>query len=259
MTFNYLVWSLLGPAAWPVWTALLALLSFVLRDRRARRWPLRLAAVSGALTLVLMATPLGYLLIRPLDLRFSPTLPDDAAHIVVLAGAEALRQSTQAGRLEVSAAGERIIEGAALARRYPAARVWIVGGIRGEDDGRADAEWTANAWARLGIAPERIVVVDTTRDTCGNAEAVAAARPVGTMMLVTSAWHMPRSVACFRANGLAVETWPVDYRSWPAKGFADMWSADPSGNLARVDMALHEWVGLALYRAQGRTAELFPN
>jgi uncharacterized SAM-binding protein YcdF (DUF218 family) len=256
MTLNYLLWGLFGPAAWPFWVAAFAFLAVIWRRQAVGRLCGKLAAVAGAMTLLLMLTPVGYLMLRPLDMRFAAQDPERVDDIVVLAGSEALAQSTQAGRLEVSAAGERVIEGAALARRFPNARLWIVGGIRG-DDGRSDAEWTTNAWERLGVDPARIIAIDTTRDTCGNAEAVSRRIP-GAFVLITSAWHLPRAVACFRASGLMPMPWPVDYRTWPTENGRGMWSADLAGNLGRADVALHEWVGLAVYRLRGRTNELFP-
>ena len=76
--------------------------------------------------------------------------------------------------------------------------------------------------------------------------------------IVTSAMHMPRAVACFRAHGLRPLPYPVDYRNAAIERAGDLFQPDLLGNMARADKALHEWLGLALYRLQGRTAELFP-
>jgi uncharacterized SAM-binding protein YcdF (DUF218 family) len=76
-------------------------------------------------------------------------------------------------------------------------------------------------------------------------------------LLVTSAYHMPRAMGVFRAQGLNLEAYPVD---WRTRGWAD--AKRPfltlSGGLGRLDTAVHEWVGLIGYRLTGRTQELFP-
>jgi uncharacterized SAM-binding protein YcdF (DUF218 family) len=64
---------------------------------------------------------------------------------------------------------------------------------------------------------------------------------------------MPRSVACFRAAGWEVTPYPADFSRGPGAfhfGLVD--------NLHDLDVAAHEWVGLAYYRLMGYTKELFP-
>ena len=72
-------------------------------------------------------------------------------------------------------------------------------------------------------------------------------------LLVTSALHMPRSVACFRAAGWDVTPYPTNFRIGP-----DPLSFALPQNLEGVDLAAHEWVGLLYYRLRGYTRDLFP-
>ena len=86
---------------------------------------------------------------------------------------------------------------------------------------------------------------------------LANPKPGERWLLVTSAYHMPRAMAAFRAAGFPVEAYPVD---WRTRGPID--AVQPFGSLGeglrRTDTAVHEWVGLLAYRLTGRTAELFP-
>ena len=86
---------------------------------------------------------------------------------------------------------------------------------------------------------------------------LADPKPGERWLLVTSASHMPRAIAVFRAAGFAVEAYPVN---WRTRGWRD--AAQLFGSLAEgltiTDAAVHEWVGLAAYRLTGRTAEFFP-
>jgi uncharacterized SAM-binding protein YcdF (DUF218 family) len=74
---------------------------------------------------------------------------------------------------------------------------------------------------------------------------------------VTSAYHMPRAMAAFRAAGFPVEPYPVD---WRTRGPIDVVRPFVSlgDGLRRTDTAVHEWIGLLAYRLSGKTAELFP-
>lgn len=260
MTLNYSLWGLFGPVTWPAWLLALAVLLMWLPDRSARRRALAKAAATAALLLFVafLALPTGSWLIAPLEARFPRPALDRLrpAHIVVLSGAERLAASEHSGQLEVGYAGDRVLEGAALAHRFPRATLWAIGGIRLPGSRTADIDWTAGAWHRLGIAPGRVRKVDGTRDTCGNAAGYAATRRArrAAVLLVTSAFHMPRAVACFRRAGIEPIPYPVDYNLIRPTREA------PSGlaQLQLVDLALHEWIGLAYYRLAGRIDDLFP-
>ena len=112
----------------------------------------------------------------------------------------------------------------------------------------------------VGVDPARITFEEDSNDTCGNAantHALLQPTPGEAWVVVTSAMHMPRTIACFRAVGWDVIPQPADYQvvlgAWNSGSFR------MSQNLALLDMALHEWVGLLYYRLTGRTQELFPS
>lgn len=256
---NYTIWGLFGPATWPWWLTMLAFVSLWAAGSTSR-WPRLFAGSAVTAFLALAVLPTGYWLAEPLEARFMRPALDtvEVRHIVVLAGAERLPASARSGRPEVSDAAERIIEGAALARAHPDAALWIIGGVRDRRSPLADVDWTAQSWRRLGIAARRIHIVRDTLDTCANAAGVAARQPGGEILLVTSALHMPRAVACFRQQAIEPVAYPVDYLSPRIDRAADLFSPNLLANIKRTDAALHEWIGLLLYRLQGRTDELLP-
>jgi uncharacterized SAM-binding protein YcdF (DUF218 family) len=64
-------------------------------------------------------------------------------------------------------------------------------------------------------------------------------------------------MACFRAVGWEVIPQPADYQAVVGLGW-NRGSFQVADNLAILDLALHEWLGLAYYRLTGRTRTLFP-
>jgi uncharacterized SAM-binding protein YcdF (DUF218 family) len=105
------------------------------------------------------------------------------------------------------------------------------------------------AW---GVAPERIVVEDRSRNTHENAlfsAEIVRARCFHDVLIVTSAFHMRRAYGCFEAEGLPVDTSPVDFRS-----YADRYPTDllpRAEHLAQSSAALREAFGRVVYRLRG--------
>jgi uncharacterized SAM-binding protein YcdF (DUF218 family) len=128
------------------------------------------------------------------------------------------------------------------------------------EDEAAEAGAVRRFAGALGIDPDRILVEDRSRTTEENAafsKALVEPKPGERWLLVTSAWHMPRAVGCFRQAGFGVTAYPVDFRT---RGASDARRpfAFVSDGLRRVDVAAREWAGLLAYRLAGRVPELFP-
>ena len=106
----------------------------------------------------------------------------------------------------------------------------------------------------------RIIVEAQARNTAENGVfslRLAMPRPGERWLLVTSAYHMPRSMGVFRAAGFPVEAYPVD---WRTRVWVDLQRGFPtlSEGLRRTDAATREWVGLIVYRLTGVSAQLLP-
>jgi uncharacterized SAM-binding protein YcdF (DUF218 family) len=228
---------------------------------------MRLASWFIVTSVVLLAvaglSPLGNVLILPLEERFPPW---DAAHgppdgIVMLGGAISPQVSVERGTIALQEGGARLVVTAELGLRYPKARIVISAGPgalvydEGPEAGVAVRELEA-----LGIAHERITAEEQSRNTVENAvfsRLIANPQPGEHWILVTSAFHMPRAIATFRAAGFPIEAYPVDFRTGgPADALRPFGIA--SRGLRLTDTALHEWMGLLVYRLTGRTNQLFP-
>jgi uncharacterized SAM-binding protein YcdF (DUF218 family) len=95
---------------------------------------------------------------------------------------------------------------------------------------------------------KRVTLESNARTTRENAKRVAALlgeRCKQPWLFVTSAWHMPRSVAEFQSAGCNVTAYPVDFRT----GKETSWSEySMVGSLMAWQTALHEYLGMLVYR-----------
>ena len=208
-------------------------------------------------------SPLGNVLMVPLENRFPPWNPARGAPdgIVVLGGAFETSVAPGRGEISLNEAAERMTSAVELARKYPSARIVFSGGS-GQlvDGGSTEAGLAVRLFENLGVPAGRLVTEDRSRDTDENAKfskAIADPKPGERWMLVTSAHHMPRAIGAFRRVGFAVEAYPVDWRTRGPEDLARPFRIASDG-LKRTDTAVHEWIGLLVYWLTGRSSEFFP-
>ncbi len=175
-------------------------------------------------SLVLLAicgfSPLGNLLLVPLEARFPPWDDTHGAPdgIIVLGGSIDPERSAARGVTVFKGSVDRIVAAAALAHRYPKARIVFSGGSANfvSDDSAKEADYVVSVFERLGIAGNRLTMERRSRNTQENAEftkTLVSPKPGERWLLVTSAFHMPRSIGVFRKAGFAVEPYPADWRT----------------------------------------------
>jgi uncharacterized SAM-binding protein YcdF (DUF218 family) len=209
-----------------------------------------------------LLTPLPELAVRSLESRFPvpPVTAEAVAGIIVLGGAaDDGAVAAARGQPLLGGAAERLTTAMALYRQM-ADRPLVVSGFSGRLNPRgwSEAEITTRLFEQQGLDLSRVRFEAESRNTAENARRTAAllgtdeARP---WLLVTSAWHMPRAVASFRATGLSVLPYPVDFRTEPARL---RWPRDPGESLGLAETALHEWLGLLAYYVAGNSEEIFP-
>jgi uncharacterized SAM-binding protein YcdF (DUF218 family) len=241
----------------------LGLLGALLLPTRLRRSGLALVVGSVVVLAILGLSPVGNLLILPLEERFPPWDSSRGAPdgIIVLGGAIGPELSTLRHEVSLNEAAERMTIVADLARRFPAARIVFSGGNGGLlFDRGTEAEFALQLFLSFGIARERIILEDRSRNTVENAiysRQLAAPKAGERWLLVTSAHHMPRSIGIFRQAGFPVEAYPVDYRTRGVGDYYRPFSTMGDG-LRRTDTAMREWAGLVAYWMTGRSSQLFP-
>lgn len=243
---------------------LLVLLGIVATFFRLRKTGLFLI-ICGFLVLAIGAwTSTGALLLHPLEDHFArpDPAPENVAGIIVLGGGFEGGVNLARGGYELNASGDRMVEAAVLARRYPQARVVVTGGAGSLIlDGEGDGDTAPRLLIALGVAPERLVLENRSRNTYENAvftRELVEPREDETWLLVTSAFHMPRSVGLFRKAGFEVVPWPADYKT---SGIETLGPAQDNvaDSLQNLTIAMREWIGLIAYRLTGRIDSVLPD
>lgn len=208
-------------------------------------------------------SPVSAWVLLPLEERF-PAFAEDSrpvTGIIVLGGGLQTTISAERDQLTLNDAGERQVALADLARRFPDARLVFTGGSGSLKEGSVSEAGTVERFAgTLGVPRGRLILEDRSRNTRENARFSAelvSPKPDERWLLVTSAWHMPRAVGCFRKAGFSVIAYPVDYRT---AGARDAWRLNTfaSDGLLEFDLAVKEWVGLVAYRLAGYSDALMP-
>lgn len=226
---------------------------WLLRRPGRKRRGLGAAVLGGVILLLLSTGPVARGLLGPLE-RQHPALTDltrlpaaaedgQAVWIVVL-GSDHRSDAALPVTSQLSPVGVvRLVEALRLHRALPGSRLLLAG--YGLHDPVSNAEMMASVARALGVASAAIALAPDATRTWD--EAQAARRRVGAepLLLVTSASHMPRAVALFRAAGLDPLPAPAGHR-------ADTLGWLPStANLAASRAALSEYAALALAHARG--------
>jgi len=233
--------------------AVLGVALLVLRYHRTGFW---LCVTATLLLAVLGLTPVSSFALGMLEDQYAvPELSSPPAGIIMLGGATEIPVSSSRHVLAINGAGERLTMTAALAIRFPQARILLSGG---PGHIAADGLVTESSIARdllteLNIQAGRISMEEHSRTTYQNAvgtTALVKPKPGEVWLLVTSAYHMPRAIASFHAAGFPVTAYPVDFRTYGANFPYSI----PTG-LENADLVVHEWLGMLAYRFAGRATQ----
>lgn len=254
----FFISKIFGMLAQPLaWVAALLLLGLALLPRKpvAAR---RLVGLALALLLLLGWQPLPDLLIRHLEQQYTE-LPPQAdlqgyVGLIVLGGATESGHVALAHRQPLlNSAAERMTAPVATLLRNPHLRVVFTGGegaLLGS--GPSEAKRAQVFFESMGLSGRRIQYESASRTTYENALLTAQLPGMDIhqrWLLVTSAWHMPRSMATFVKVGWNVTAYPVDFRTGVQTPWTD-YSLD--GGVDRWQLVLHELLGLVAYRVSGR-------
>jgi uncharacterized SAM-binding protein YcdF (DUF218 family) len=263
MTFvlSKMLWGFVAPGSLLVFALTVGL---VLRTAPSAQWARmgRILSLGACVCLLTIATlPVGEWALMPLENRFAFDPPEQVDGIIIIGGDERTEISEDRGQPTALESLRRYVTTLDLSRRYPDAKLVFSGGAaHPRPYGKIlDSDVARVLMTDMGVPTDRMVFEKTSRNTFENAVLSAdIVRPEASQkwLLVTSAWHMPRAIGCFRKAGWNVYAAPAGYVTDGQYRFRILFDFDEQLHLLTV--AAHEYTGLVAYWLMGRTSALWP-
>jgi len=196
-------------------------------------------------------TPIADLIISPLEnqYKFSAPALDNVENIVLLIG------GVKKGDLPISSK----LEESSLFRAIKAVEIYfelthkpniIISGSDPLFPSNRPAKDIAKFIQNLNIPEENIILEEKSKNTYQSAKEVKKIIGQSPFVLVTSAYHLPRSVYIFRKMGLDPIPLPADFKAEENYHILDFFP-DPQ-NLRKCDLAFHEYFGILYYKVLPR-------
>ena len=217
----------------------------------------RLLLLALLLTYVMGLTPLAKALIGPLENHYPPLLPGQKVSsdaIVVLSGGIRWQPPIHSHTILGTQSLDRLICGIDLFKDGSAPLIVFAGGVA-QVSGRPAMEASAmkDQALRLGIPQDAILTETQSRTTSESAAEVRRLLPnAQRILLTTAASHLPRAVALFRKQGFAeIIPAPCSYEV-TGEEFTPLDLLPRLNSMRLIDSAIHEYVGIAVYKALGK-------
>jgi len=200
--------------------------------------------------------PVGEWLLYPLESRYPHNQKlENVDGIIVLAGSEDPVHTKIWDQVVVGSATERNLAFMMLARQHPEAKLVFTGGVGSmlqQDFKTADV--AKRMFKEQGMDITKMIFERYSRNTWENAllsKELVKPQPGENWVLITTAWHMPRSMGIFCKVGWEVTPYPVDFYTQPDNLFRVSWGF--AGNLSGLVTAVKEWIGVVAYKVMGRS------
>lgn len=250
-----LAWVLLAlDSLLVIWLAL-GVLSLLLAWQRLAKWLLSSLLL---VCLVIGMFPVGEWLLYSLERQYPPiSLPAETVDgVIVLGGGEQSAQTHAWQQVSLGSGGERPLALLQMARRLPADIPIVFTGGTGKmtAQGMTGAEVVQQLLRDHDIDVARVTFEGQSRNTVENAvlsKQLVQPEAKDNWLLITSAFHMPRSVSIFCKQDWQVTPYPVDFRSRKDKLWRMDW--DFAKHLKNLNTAYKEWLGIAAYKVAGKS------
>jgi len=219
-----------------------------------RGWGRGLVLFSFLFLWLFSTEPVRDLLTEPLEFRYpvlniNQTVMNGTA-IVLLGGGLYEHAPEYGGRDEPGRYTMMRTLYAAEVARESGLEVYATGGAPLTQDAEPEGAVMRRWLIRLGLSPKSVFAETVAENTWENAtymQKLLAAKGVHRIILITSAWHMPRAHWCFESNGFEVVPAPTDFlteqESYDLRSYMPRWTT-----LSDSGQALHEYLGLLWYR-----------
>ena len=144
----------------------------------------------------------------------------------------------------------RLIEGIRIYRKFSGAKLLLSGG--GAFDPISEAEVMARIAREMGVSESDIILESKSKDTKDEALFIKPIVGNEPFVLVTTASHIPRSMALFKKLGMNPIAAPIGH-SVKDKQVLSHYSFFPNtANLHKTELAIHEYIGMTWAKLRGQ-------
>jgi uncharacterized SAM-binding protein YcdF (DUF218 family) len=224
-------------------------------------WFTRKEKIGKAVVLigVVLLGILGYgfiseVLLRPLEYKYPPMLKFDDAQsvkwLVVLGGGHTSDPQLPANSQLSGASLARLVEGIRLHNMLPGSKLILSGGS-GFDE-VPNSEVLADVALAIGVDKRDLVLESASRDTKDEGKLIQKILGNDKFILVTSASHMPRSVALFERLGMKPIPASADYWVKNRQGLSPGMFFPSADGLMKAERVFYEYMGLAWAKLRGQ-------
>ena len=144
---------------------------------------------------------------------------DTADAIVVLSGMVRTIQTNEVSSYEFSESVDRIFAGIDLFKENKASSLILTRGTVPWSVGKPEGEYLRDVAIKYGVPRKNILLTENVQNTDQEAKSVKKILTIDApkVILVTSAFHMPRAQKVFEEVGIRIVPFPVDFRNASSK------------------------------------------
>ncbi|MCB1179097.1 MAG: YdcF family protein [Leptospiraceae bacterium] len=228
------------------------LISFIIKERKKR-----IIILSPILVLWFFSSPpISQFLLKTLEHPYPPMEMEKipTSDVIVVLGGMINPLTAYPEKPELLSSADRLTDAVILFNQKKAGKILFTGG-----SGvlfQQDVEEASNAkkiMVDLGVPEESILIENKSRNTYENARyslEILKQNKLESVILITSAFHMKRSLGVFKKQGIKVFAFPTDYKSLKPELNWDM-IVPSTGGLDASTIVIKEWMGILAYKIKG--------
>jgi uncharacterized SAM-binding protein YcdF (DUF218 family) len=259
--FSKLAWALVSPGSLLAFLLVAGVTLGAAPQSGLRRLGRLLCVVVAVCFFAVAVLPVGEWALAPLENRTVFDPPEQVDGIVIIGGDEQTSVTEARGIPTAQDSMRRYVTFLDMARRYPDSKLVFAGGSAAlmPKAHILDAEVARQIMADMGVPTDRMIFEKASRNTYENAvfsADIVRPEPAQKWLLVTSAWHMPRALGCFRKAGWNISPVPTGFMTTGHYRLYLSFRFDEQMHM--LTMAVHEYVGLVSYWMMGRTSSIWP-
>jgi uncharacterized SAM-binding protein YcdF (DUF218 family) len=176
--------------------------------------------------------------------------------VVIVMGGSMRYYNGELQRPVYSSSADRLLQAISLYKNGKAKKILLTGGSgRVLFPDERESALLAKVLHECGVPANDVILENESRNTYQNAIETAKLLSPGTYgkryLLLTSAYHMRRSLACFHKAGITADPWAVDQRSGEGPVTPDRLIVPDASVLATWNILFHEWFGVLTYKIAG--------